>query len=169
MVHCNSYVDGMWTDITRTYTLQPPGPQQEKMYRAVFAAREAALGRIKPQVPASEVDRAARAALADGGLGSCVKHGTGHGVGFSPMSAYSIPQLHAESPDILEEGMVFNVEPAVYVEGYGGVRHCDMVTVTAGGYELLTDFQADLQSLAAGNFHSHSRPAPPMDRSATKR
>lgn len=63
------------------------------------------------------------------------------------MSTYSKPQIHAQSPDVLEEGMVFNVEPAVYIEGYGGVRHCDMVAVISSGYELLTDFQSDVESL----------------------
>jgi hypothetical protein len=47
--------------------------------------------------------------------------------------------------------MVFNVEPALYVEGYGGIRHCDMVAVTADGYELFTDFQTDEQSLCLAN------------------
>jgi Xaa-Pro aminopeptidase len=41
----------------------------------------------------------------------------------------------------METGMVFNVEPAIYFEGYGGIRHCDMVAVTAVGAELLTSFQ----------------------------
>ncbi|HVB54940.1 MAG TPA: Xaa-Pro peptidase family protein [Candidatus Acidoferrales bacterium] len=149
MMHCNSYFDGFWTDITRTFTLQPPGERQEEMYAAVFAARKAALAAIKPRMPAAEVDAAARQVIRDFGLGPYLKHGTGHGVGFSPMSAYSSPRIHAGSSDVLEEGMVFNVEPAVYIEGYGGVRHCDMVAVTSNGYELLTDFQSNLESLTA--------------------
>jgi Xaa-Pro aminopeptidase len=151
MIHCNSYVDGFWTDITRTFTLQTPDQRQEKMYRAVFAARKAALSLIKPNIRAAEIDSVARQVIGDYGLGQYLKHGTGHGVGFSPMSAYSVPKLHSESPDVLEEGMVFNVEPAVYIEGYGGVRHCDMVAVTSDGYELLTDFQLDTGSLTATN------------------
>lgn len=47
----------------------------------------------------------------------------------------------------LETGMVFNVEPAIYVDGYGGVRHCDMVTVTDAGVELLTPFQCRVDEL----------------------
>ncbi|MGB6482389.1 MAG: Xaa-Pro peptidase family protein [Candidatus Acidiferrales bacterium] len=147
MIHCNSYVDGFWTDITRTYHLQSPGEQQRKMHEAVFAARKAALAAIKPGVRAAEVDLAARQVIQDFGFGKDFKHGTGHGVGFSPMSAYSFPRVHPGSPDVLSEGMVFNVEPAVYIEGYGGVRHCDMVAVTAGGYQLLTNFQAGIESL----------------------
>ena len=63
------------------------------------------------------------------------------------MSAYSIPRVHVKSSDVLREGMVFNVEPAVYVDGYGGIRHCDMVAVTPTSYELLTDFQSDASTL----------------------
>lgn len=147
MIHCNSYVDGFWTDITRTYTFRPTNDRQSKMRNAVFAARRAALACIKPGARAADVDAASRNAISNFGLAECLRHGTGHGVGFSPMSAYSIPRLHMKSPDALREGMVFNVEPAVYVDGYGGVRHCDMVAVTATGYELLSDFQSDDSSL----------------------
>lgn len=151
MMHCNSYVDGFWTDITRTYTLQPPDEQQAKMHTAVLAARAAALDAIAPGARAAEVDAAARRVIQDFGLGQYLKHGTGHGVGSSPMSAYSRPRVHAGSPDVLEEGMVFNVEPAVYIGGYGGVRHCDMVAVTRSGHELLTNFQSDIGSLTISN------------------
>ena len=151
MMHCNSYVDGFWTDITRTYTLQPPEEQQTKMHTAVLAARQAALDVITPGKRAAEVDAAARQVIQDFGLGQYLRHGTGHGVGFSPMSAYSSPRVRAGSPDVLKEGMVFNVEPAVYIGDYGGVRHCDMVAVTRTGHELLTDFQSDIESLTISN------------------
>jgi Xaa-Pro aminopeptidase len=154
MMHCNSYVDGLWTDITRTYTLQPPDEQQTKMHTAVLAAREATLDAITPGARAAEVDAVARRVIQDFGLGQYLKHGTGHGVGFSPMSAYSSPRVHAGSPDVIEEGMVFNVEPAVYIGGYGGVRHCDMVAVTRTGCELLTDFQSDIESLTISSWNS---------------
>lgn len=151
MIHCNSYVDGFWTDITRTYTLQTPDKKHEGMYSAVFSARQAALSCIKPGVRAAVVDAMARHAIQDCWLGYSIKHGTGHGVGLSAMSAYSIPRIHSSSPDILQEGMVFNVEPAVYIEQYGGVRHCDMVAVTKEGYELLTQFQSEVKSLTVPN------------------
>ncbi len=148
MIHCNSYMDGFWTDITRTYTLQPPDDRQIKMHLAVLAGRKAAFEVIRPGVRAAEVDSAARQGIQSLSLDKYLKHGTGHGVGFSPMSAYSIPRLHSGSTDVLQEGMVFNVEPAIYIQGFGGVRHCDMVAVTHSGYELLTDFQSDAESLA---------------------
>ncbi|MGH9692065.1 MAG: M24 family metallopeptidase [Candidatus Acidiferrales bacterium] len=160
MIHCNSYVDGFWTDITRTYTLGPPDDRQIKMHCAVLGGRKAALEAIKPGVRATEVDSAAREAIQSSSLDKYLKHGTGHGVGFSPMSAYSIPRLHSGSTDVLQEGMVFNVEPALYIQGYGGVRHCDVVAVTRTGYELLTEFQSDIESLAVTGFnHTPAKPA----------
>ena len=147
MVHCNSYLDGYWTDITRTYSLVKKGERRESMHDAVFAAREAALAAIRPGAKAAGVDKAARDVLRARGFGPQFKHSTGHGVGFSAIIALARPCLHPKSEDTLEVGMVFNVEPAVYVNGYGGARHCDMVAVTEAGVELLTPFQCRADEL----------------------
>jgi Xaa-Pro aminopeptidase len=147
LIHCNSYVDGFWTDITRTYTLGAPEAKQRQLYEAVFEARQAALEAIAPGVEARTVDEAARSVLAMHGFGEEFKHSTGHGVGFAAISANARPQIHPASRECLDRGMVFNVEPAVYLEGYGGVRHCDMVVVTGTGYQLLTPFQTTTDEL----------------------
>jgi Xaa-Pro aminopeptidase len=147
LVHCNSYVDGYWTDITRTFCLGEPTARKREMYSAVFAAREAALEAVRPGARAAEVDAAARAVLADRGFGSDFKHGLGHGVGFSAIDHNAPPRLHPASDDVLEEGMVFNVEPAIYIEGYGGMRHCDVVALTGAGAEVLTRFQSSVEQL----------------------
>lgn len=147
MIHCNSCVDGFWTDITRTYVAGSPNRKQEAVYGAVFEAREAALSIIKPGVPAAEVDRAARDVLTKHGFGNEFTHQTGHGVGFDAISHTSQPRIHPKSPDALEAGMVFNIEPAVYIKGTGGIRHCDVVVVTQSGVEVLTPFQSRLEDL----------------------
>src|SRR5205823_794078 len=143
LVHCNSYIDGFWTDVTRTYTIAELSKRQRKIYQAIFAAREAALAAIRPGVSAADVDRAAREILRKHGFNKEFKHGTGHGIGFVAIDHAAIPRLHPKSPDLLEPGMVFNIEPAVYVEGWGGARHCDTVTLTENGVEVLTDFQSN--------------------------
>lgn len=140
MVHANTCADGLWTDITRTYTAGEPTDRHHKMREAITAAREAALRSIRPGVPAAEVDRAARDVMQQHGYGHAFRHGTGHGVGLSAISANAQPRIHPASPDTLEEGMTFNVEPAAYFDGYGGMRHCDVVAVTATGAEVLTSF-----------------------------
>ena len=142
LVHCNSYRDGYWTDVTRTYCLGGPDQRLGRMYDAVLAARRAALDAIRPGAKASAVDAAARGVLTDHGFGDAFKHSTGHGVGFEAISPNALPRLHPKSDDVLRTGMVFNVEPAVYFHGYGGLRHCDMVALTEAGAELLTPFQA---------------------------
>ncbi len=148
LVHCNSYADGMWTDVTRTFSIAEPDKRQHDIYDAVFAARVAALNAIRPGAQARDVDAAARRELSARGFGDNFKHPTGHGVGFGAIDPNGRPRLHPQSPDVLEPGMVMNVEPAVYIENLGGVRHCDMVAVTSDGMELLTPFQAELRHLS---------------------
>lgn len=141
LVHCNSFVDGFWTDITRTYCVGEPDEKKVKMYEAVFEALDAAITAIRPGVAASAVDRAAREVLAGRGFGPEFKHGLGHSVGFNAIDHNAPPRVHPASTDVLETGMVFNIEPAIYIEGYGGMRHCDMVAVSEHGAETLTNFQ----------------------------
>ena len=150
LVHCNSYVDGYWTDITRTYCLGSPPARLRELYEAVLAARAAALGAAAPGVEARAVDQAARDVLTARGLGPAFKHPTGHGVGFAAIDHNARPRLRPGSPDVLLPGMVCNVEPAVYLDATGGLRHCDMVAVTGGGVEVLTPFQATLEELTVG-------------------
>lgn len=141
MVHANTCADGYWTDITRTYTVGDPTGRQKAMRGAIGRARQAALDVIRPGVAASDVDRAARSVMAEFGFGDAFKHPTGHGVGFAAANANGLPRIHPKSTDILEEGMSFNIEPAAYFDGYGGMRHCDVVAVNADGAAVLTDFQ----------------------------
>jgi Xaa-Pro aminopeptidase len=147
LVHCNSYLNGYWTDITRTFCLPPLDDRKRRMYDAIFAARDAALAAINRGVRAADVDRAARVVLSDHGFGKEFTHGLGHGVGFAAINHNAVPRLHPASEDILEPGMIFNIEPAVYFAGFGGIRHCDMVLLTDRGPEVLTPFQSTLESL----------------------
>ena len=150
LVHCNSAADGYYTDITRTFVLGSPDAQCRAMYDAVFSARKAALHQIRAGSNAADVDRAARTVMSQAGFGANFKHATGHGVGFGAIDPGALPRLHPKSNDVLKPGMVFNVEPAIYIQGYGGIRHCDMVAVTDEGFELLTPFQSQPLSLMLG-------------------
>lgn len=147
LIHCNSYADGFWTDITRTFCSGAIDDRKHAMYEAVLAARDATLAAIRPGARAADVDRAARMVLSEHGFEKEFKHGLGHGVGFAAVNHNARPRLHPASDDVLEPGMIFNIEPAIYIDGFGGIRHCDMVLLTENGAELLTPFQATVESL----------------------
>ena len=140
MIHANTCADGYWTDITRTYTAGEPTERQNTIRTAISEARSEALNAIRPGVAASDVDHAARGVMTKHGFGDAFKHATGHGVGFAAANANALPRIHPESPDVLAEGMTFNIEPAAYFDGYGGMRHCDVVTVDSDGATVLTDY-----------------------------
>ena len=123
LVHLNSYADGYWTDVTRTYSIGKPDNRRQEIYDDVFAARLSALNAIRPGVRAADVDAAARNVLEARGFGLEFKHATGHGIGFSAISGRAKPRIHPKSKETLEAGMVFNVEPAIYLLGCGGIRH----------------------------------------------
>jgi Xaa-Pro aminopeptidase len=146
LVHCNSYCEGFWTDLTRTFTVGSPDGRVEDMLHAILAARQEALAAIRPGVRASTVDAAARDVMTTRGFGAAFKHPTGHGIGFAAINHHAQPRIHPRSDDVLETGMVFNIEPAAYVADYG-MRHCDMVAVTDTGAELLSDFQSRPEEL----------------------
>lgn len=140
MIHANTCADGLWTDITRTYTAGAPVPRHKEMHTAIHEARKAALDAVRPGVSARSIDAAARSVMKAHGFGAAFKHATGHGVGFAAADPDALPRIHPCSPDTLQPGMTFNVEPAAYFDGYGGMRHCDVVAVSAHGATVLTDF-----------------------------
>ncbi len=147
LVHSNPYIDGYFTDITRTYCIGRPNDKVCSMYEAIFEAREAAWAAIDAGVEARQVDAAARTVLDRWGFGQYFTHGVGHNVGFTAISPDFPPRLHPASPDVLQIGSTFNLEPAIYIPGFGGIRHCDVVTVTKQGPRLLTAFHNGLESL----------------------
>jgi Xaa-Pro aminopeptidase len=140
MIHANTVGDGYWSDITRTYVVGESSEQQQRMKDAIVEARRAALDAIRPGAAAADVDAAARGVLTRHGFGEAFKHATGHGVGFAAADGNALPRIHPKSPDVLEAGMTFNIEPAIYIEGVGGMRHCDVVACTETGFDVLTDF-----------------------------
>jgi Xaa-Pro aminopeptidase len=148
LVHCNSYLDGYFTNVTRTFCMGEPDDRQRRMYEAVLAGRKAALAAIRPGVRASEVDAAARSELAQRGFEQEFLHATGHGVGLAALDHNARPRIHPQSKDVLEAGMTFNIEPAIYVKGYAGLRHCDMVTVTRDGVKELTPWLGGIEELS---------------------
>lgn len=128
-------------DITRTFCLGDPTDQMREIYEAVKAANEAACAIAKPGVPCGDVDKAARSVIEAAGYGDYFTHRTGHGLG---LEVHELPQIAAGNDLPLEVGMVFTVEPGIYVPEVGGVRIEDNVVVTEDGVEVLTTYSREL-------------------------
>ncbi|MGA2258527.1 MAG: M24 family metallopeptidase, partial [Thermoguttaceae bacterium] len=91
---------------------------------------------IRPGVPTTEVDTAARSVIAEAGFARRFNHGIGHGFG---LEIHESPRMSAENTAVLKPGMVVTVEPGVYIPGWGGVRIEDDILVTRDGHEVLTN------------------------------
>jgi Xaa-Pro aminopeptidase len=138
-------LDGYCCDLTRTVVVGTPGPDATRIHAAVREAQAAALAAVRPGIPASDVDGAARAVLEARGLGEAFGHGTGHGLGLEVHEEPRVGRARPELPAVvLEPGMVFTIEPGAYLPGWGGVRIEDDVVVTVDGCELLTSVARDL-------------------------
>jgi Xaa-Pro aminopeptidase len=141
-------LDGYCSDLTRTVSVGEPTADAHRLHTAVRDAQRAAIGAVKPGIPATAVDAAARSVLESLGLGEAFGHGTGHGLGLDVHEEPRIgpPRSHATSVQ-LSSGMVFTIEPGAYLPGMGGVRIEDDVLVTSEGCEVLTSVPRELLAL----------------------
>lgn len=129
-------LEGYPADITRTFCLGTPTAEMQRIYDTVLAANEAGKAAAGPGVTMGAVDKAARDVIEAAGYGEYFIHRTGHGLGLDTHEP--IPQIAAGVEDRLEPGMVFTVEPGIYIPGLGGVRIEDNIAITDSGAEVLT-------------------------------
>jgi Xaa-Pro aminopeptidase len=131
-------VNGYWAELTRTFFVGTIDEEWRKAHQACIEAQDAALKGIRDGASARAVDAAARQIMEQAGYGAAFKHGLGHGFGFQAINHAATPVLHPASKDVLRSGMVHNMEPAVYLDGIGGLRLNDNVVVQADGNEVLS-------------------------------
>lgn len=135
---------GYCSDITRTFALGKIDSELKAVHVLVQAANAAGRVAGRPGLRAGDVDRAAREVIVRGGYDAQFIHRTGHGLG---MEAHEAPYIYAENDLILAPGMVYTVEPGIYLPGKGGVRIEDDVCVTPDGSQSLTDLPRELMIL----------------------
>jgi len=146
LIDFGTTVNGYYSDITRTFVVgQEPDDRLREVYTAVQAANEAGRVAVQPGTTCQDVDRVTRQVLVDAGFGEYFIHRTGHGLG---LDIHEEPSIVEGNDMPLEEGMVFTIEPGVYLEGWGGIRIEDNVVVTEDGCESLTTFSRDLRVVA---------------------
>ena len=128
--------DGYYSDMTRTVAMKGRNSKKQKeIYSVVFNAQERALKTVKPGTTAVFIDAAARDFIAAKGYKKNFGHGTGHGIG---LAVHERPVISWQGKDRAEEGMVFTIEPGIYLPGFGGIRIEDVVLVKKKGAAVLT-------------------------------
>ncbi|WP_138420548.1 M24 family metallopeptidase [Aquibacillus sediminis] len=135
-------LDGYCSDITRTVAFKSVSDKQKEIYNTVLKAELAALEACKPGARIGDLDTVARNVITEAGYGEYFPHRIGHGMG---INVHEFPSMSHLNDGILKEGMVFTIEPGIYLPGIGGVRIEDDVLITKDGFETLTIFPKELQ------------------------
>ena len=135
---------GYNAELERGMVIGEPTDEQRRLFGHVVAAQEVAFAAFKPGATCADVDRAVLDYFDAEGIRDLWSQHTGHAIG---LRNHEAPFLDIGDHTPVEPGMVFTIEPGVYVEGLGGFRHSDTVVVTDDGVEILTDYPRDLESL----------------------
>lgn len=127
-------VDGYWADLTRTLVVGEPNERQLQLFELARGSLEVGIENTRPGVRGADIDRMCREALGD--HRQYLEHHVGHGLGWRYHEPF--PALTPSSEHVLEAGMYFAIEPAVYVGGFGGCRNEENVLVTENGADVLS-------------------------------
>ncbi|WP_341279198.1 Xaa-Pro peptidase family protein [Paenibacillus sp. FSL H8-0537] len=145
LIDMGVYKDGYCSDITRTFVIGEGTAEQARIYDAVLTANRQAIAATEAGKPLAVVDRAAREAIEAQGYGEFFNHRVGHGFG---IDIHELPSVHGSNEALIETGLLFTVEPGIYVPGLGGVRIEDDIYIGEDGRpQVLTSFPKELQRL----------------------
>lgn len=129
------------SDMTRTIAVGEVTPKMLEVYELVRNAQEAGVQAVKPGIPIGEIDRVTRDVIVKGGYGPNFVHRTGHGLG---IEVHEEPYVYTGNDLIIETGMVFSIEPGIYLPGEFGIRIEDIVVATENGSERFNLFPREL-------------------------
>jgi len=135
LVDFGAVYDGYHSDETVTLIIGEPDAKMIELYDLVYTAQKRAIDAVKPGITAKELYDKAYGYLIEKGFGKYIQHSLGHHLG---LDIHEYPKIFSFTDFTFEEGMVFTIEPGLYVPDFGGVRIEDMIRVTSTGCELLT-------------------------------
>ena len=141
LIDMGARISGYCSDFSRTLFLGETDKSLQEIYNVALKAQTTAIKRIESGMDASQADRLARSVVEQAGYGDAFGHGLGHGVG---LAVHEFPTLGPSSSDSLADGMVFTIEPGIYLAGQGGVRIEDMVVLENGKAKVLSKAKRDL-------------------------
>jgi Xaa-Pro aminopeptidase len=145
LIDMGARLDGYCSDFSRTLCFGKPDKTLTKIYDIVLKAQLTAIEGIRTGMKASEADKLARDVIQQAGYGNAFGHGLGHGIG---LEVHEFPALGPSSDDLLTDGMVFTVEPGIYISEWGGVRIEDVVSLQEGKATVLTRSEKAMEVIA---------------------
>jgi Xaa-Pro aminopeptidase len=137
-------VFGYLSELERTMFIGEPNAEQRKYFQHMMNLQAVAFEAIRPGEPSSSVDVAVRAYFEKEGLWGHWRHHVGHSLG---QRIHESPFLDVGDHTVMQPGMVFSIEPGLYVPGLGGFRHSDTVLVTDTGVEVMTYYPRQIEDL----------------------
>ena len=140
-------VDGYRSELERTMVVREPRPGVDAAFSAMLALQDRAIETIGPGVPAAAIELEVADLARELGHDKHLRHHVGHSIG---LEAHEAPFLDRGEEGVLEPGMVFTVEPGIYLPHIGGFRHSDTVCVTEDGCRVMTDYPRTLAELVVG-------------------
>ncbi len=135
VIDIGARIEGYGSDLSRTICLGSHDDAFNKVYDTVLKAQLAAIAAIKEGMTGEEADNLAREVIKQAGYGEAFGHALGHGVGLAP---HELPRLGPNSKEDLVNGMVFTIEPGIYLTGWGGVRIEDTVVMESGKIRVIS-------------------------------
>ncbi|MFW6118210.1 MAG: M24 family metallopeptidase [Chloroflexota bacterium] len=141
LIDMGAKINGYCSDFSRTLVLGKADKSLHKIHNMVLQAQITAIERVESGMDAAQADRLARNVIEQASYGDSFGHGLGHGVG---LAVHEFPSLGPSSSDSLADGMVFTIEPGIYLTGQGGVRIEDMVVLENGKARVLSKSNRDL-------------------------
>lgn len=133
---------GFCSDMTRTFFYGEPDEESRRVYETVLKAQLAAEAAIKPGVPLRQIDKTARDVITEAGYGPYFTHRLGHFIGYD---VHEAGEVSPASDIIAKPGMIFSIEPGIYLPDKVGVRIEDLVLVTEEGVKVLNHYPKELQ------------------------
>ena len=130
VIDMGARVGGYCSDITRTVIVGEPDETFRRIYDIVLGSQLTAISTVRAGMTGAECDSLSRTVIEEAGFGDNFTHSLGHGVG---LAVHERPHVGQRSSDTLQSGMVFTVEPGIYITGWGGVRIEDIVVLGETG------------------------------------
>lgn len=142
-----SDIAGYKSELERTMFMQEINKEQILYFNHITEMQHLVFDLLKPGIQASDIEKKIQHYCQEHGLTQYTLHHTGHSMG---LLTHEAPFFDLGDHTILQEGMVFSVEPGLYIQKLGAFRHSDTIVITKDGMEILTTYPRDLDSLIIG-------------------